>query len=157
MRDTVHQRPRSSIVTTHDWTADQKGSGEIVAVNGMELYVETHGSGHPMILLHGGLGSGEMFGPVLPALSEHHQVVVVDLQGHGRTADVDRPLDVTLMADDVVALVDHLGLDRPDLVGYSLGGGVALQAAVKAPETFRRLVITSAHIRTDAIYAEMRA
>ena len=118
-------------MTTQHWTADQKGTGELVAVNGIELYVETHGSGHPMILLHGGLGSGEMFGPVLPALSEHHQVLAVDLQGHGRTADIDRPLDMRLMADDVVALVDHLGLDQPDVVGYSLGGGVAMHAAAR--------------------------
>ncbi|MGY0003676.1 alpha/beta fold hydrolase, partial [Micromonospora sp. I033] len=96
----------------------------------MNLYYETHGTGHPLILLHGGLGSGEMFGPVLPALAARHQVIAVDLQGHGRTADVDRPLDLRTMADDIAALVDHLGLDRPDLVGYSLGGGVALRAAV---------------------------
>jgi pimeloyl-ACP methyl ester carboxylesterase len=144
-------------VTPNDWTADQHGSGEIVAVNGIELYVETHGEGRPMVLLHGGLGSGEMFGPVLPALCDHHRVVAVDLQGHGRTADVDRPLDIRLMADDIVALVAHLGLAQPDVVGYSLGGGVALHAAVRAPDRFRRLVMTSANIRTDAVYPEMRA
>ena len=67
-------------------------------VKGISLYFETHGAGRPLILLHGGLGSGEMFGPVLPVLSERHQVIAVDLQGHGRTADIDRPLDVRLMA-----------------------------------------------------------
>ncbi|UWZ40340.1 alpha/beta fold hydrolase [Dactylosporangium roseum] len=110
-----------------------------------------------MILLHGGLGSGEMFGPILPALAERHQVITVDLQGHGRTADVDRPLDIFLMADDIAALIDHLGLDQPDLVGYSLGGGVALRAAVRYPDKVGRLVAASANIRSDAIYAEMRA
>jgi pimeloyl-ACP methyl ester carboxylesterase len=98
-----------------------------------------------------------MFGPVLPQLSERHQVVAVDLQGHGRTADVDRPLDVRLMADDVAALIDHLGLKKPDLVGYSLGGGVALHTAAKYPAKIRRLVAVSANIRPDAIYPEMRA
>src|SRR6476659_268709 len=108
---------RSLTVTTIEWTSDARGAGQYVDVNGVNLYVETHGSGRPLVLLHGGLGSGEMFGPILPALSEHHQVVTVDLQGHGRTADIDRPLDVRLMADDVAALVDHLGLEQPDVMG----------------------------------------
>ena len=114
-----------------DWSSEAMGDGQYAEVNGLNLYYETHGTGRPMVLLHGGLGSGEMFGPVLPALAADHQVVVVDLQGHGRTADIDRPLDVRLMADDVAALIDHLGLDRPDVVGYSLGGGVALHTAAK--------------------------
>src|SRR5205807_7510114 len=102
-----------------DWTTDVKGSGQYAEVNGIKLYFETHGAGPPLILLHGGLGSGEMFGPVLPTLGERHQVIAVDLQGHGRTADIDRPIDMRLMADDIAALIDHLGLDKPDLVGYS--------------------------------------
>jgi len=110
-----------------------------------------------MILLHGGLGSGEMFGPILPALSERHQVITVDLQGHGRTADIDRPIDIRLMAGDVAALIGHLGLDKPDVVGYSLGGGVALQTAVKHPAMVRRLVVASANIRRDAIDPEILA
>src|SRR5256884_2452517 len=140
-----------------DWTTDVKGTGQYAEVNGINLYFETHGAGRPMILLHGGLGSGEMFGPVLPLLAERHQVVAVDLQGHGRTADIDRPVDVRLMADDIAALIDHLGLDRPDLVGYSLGGGVALQTAVKYPAKVRRLVAASANIPRDAIYPEILA
>src|SRR3982750_3699327 len=127
------------------WTAEGAGSGQYADVNGINLYFETHGTGRPMILLHGGLGSGEMFGPVLPMLAEHHQVIAVDLQGHGRTADIDRPIDVRLMADDIAALIDHLGLDTPDLVGYSLGGGVALQTAAKYPAKHRRLVVVSAN------------
>jgi pimeloyl-ACP methyl ester carboxylesterase len=98
-----------------------------------------------------------MFGPVLSTLAEHHQVIAPDLQGHGRTADIDRPIDVHLMADDIAELIDHLGLDRPDVVGYSLGGGVAFFTAVKHPELVRRLVMASANIRRDAIYPEMLA
>src|SRR4030088_1621216 len=142
---------------TNNWTTQAKGPGQYAEVNGINLYYETHGSGRPLILLHGGLGSGEMFGPVLPLLAEHHQVVTVDLQGHGRTADIDRPIDIRLMADDIAALIDHLGLDRRDLVGYSLGGGVALHTAVKYPAKVGRLVAASANIRPDAIYPEMRA
>jgi pimeloyl-ACP methyl ester carboxylesterase len=144
-------------VTAIDWTTDAKGVGEYAEVNGINLYYETHGSGRPMILLHGGLGSGEMFGPVLPALAGHHQVIAVDLQGHGRTADIDRPLDIPLMADDIAALIDHLGLDRPDVVGFSLGGGVALHTAARHPAKVGRLVVASVNIRPDAIYPELRA
>jgi pimeloyl-ACP methyl ester carboxylesterase len=142
---------------TTDRTTQAKGTGQYAEVNGINLYYETHGSGHPLILLHGGLGSSEMFGPVLPLLAERHQVVAVDLQGHGRTADIDRPIDVRLMADDIAALSDHLGLDRPDLVGYSLGGGVALHTAAKYPNKVRRLVVVSANVRRDAIPPEMLA
>jgi pimeloyl-ACP methyl ester carboxylesterase len=154
MRSTDHDA-RSTTVTT-DWTTEASGTGEYADVNGINLYYETRGTGRPMILLHGGLGSGEMFGPILPALTERHQIIAVDLQGHGRTADIDRPIDVRLMADDIAALIDHLGLDRPDLVGYSLGGGVAFFTAVKYPEKVGKLVMASTHIRPDAIYAEMR-
>ena len=140
-----------------DWTTEVKGTGQYAEVNGIKLYYETHGAGRPLILLHGGLMSGETFGPVLPLLAERHQVVTVDLQGHGRTADIDRPIDVRLMAGDIAALIDHLKLDKPDLVGYSLGGGVALQTAAQYPAKIRRLVAASANIRPDASYPEMRA
>ena len=126
-------------------------------VNGINLYYETHGAGRPMVLLHGGLGSGDMFAPVMPQLADHHQVIAVDLQGHGRTADIDRPIDIRMMAGDITALIDHLALDKPDLVGYSLGGGVALQVAFRNPEKIRRLVAVSANIRRDAIPPEMLA
>jgi pimeloyl-ACP methyl ester carboxylesterase len=144
-------------MTTTDWTTEQKGAGSYAEVNGINLYFETRGTGRPMILLHGGLGSGEMFGPTLPVLAEQHQVIAVDLQGHGRTADIDRPIDIRLMADDIAALIDHLRLDKPDVVGYSLGGGVALFTAVKYPDKVRRLVAASAHAWRDAIPPEMLA
>ncbi len=142
---------------TTDWATEAKRTGQYAEVNGMNLYLETHGAGPPMILLHGGLGSGEMFGPILPLLAERHQVIAVDLQGHGRTADIERPIDVRLMADDIAALIDHLGLHRPALVGYSLGGGVALHTAAKYPAKVSRLVVASANIRPGAIHPEVRA
>src|SRR5258708_23964849 len=140
-----------------DRTTHAKGTGHYAEVNGINLYYETHGSGRPLVLLHGGLGSGEMFEPLLPLLTQHHQVITVDLQGHGRTADIDRPLDAVLMAGDIAALIDHLQLGKPDVVGYSLGGGVAFHTAAKYPAKVRRLVMVSANIRPDAIYGEMRA
>jgi pimeloyl-ACP methyl ester carboxylesterase len=144
-------------VTATDWASGAPGAGQYAEVNGLNLYYETHGAGRPLILLHGGLGSGEMFGPILPALSEGHQVIAVDLQGHGRTADIDRPIDIRLMADDIAALITHLELDKPDVVGYSLGGGVALLTAIKYPDKVRRLVSASANIRRNAIYPDMLA
>jgi pimeloyl-ACP methyl ester carboxylesterase len=144
-------------VTASQWTTEAQGSGDYAEVNGINLYFETHGSGKPLVLLHGGLGSGEMFGPVLPALCEHHQVIAVDLQGHGRTADIDRPLDIRVMADDIAALIHHLGLTKPDLVGYSVGGGVALHTAAKHPDKVGRLVVVSAYVWSDALDPEIRA
>jgi pimeloyl-ACP methyl ester carboxylesterase len=126
-------------------------------VNGINLYYETHGTGRPLILLHGGLMSGESFGPILPTLTDHHQVILVDLQGHGRTADIDRPITAALMAGDIAALIDHLGLEQPDVVGYSLGGGVAYEVAFQFPQKVRRVVALSANIRRSAIYPEMLA
>jgi pimeloyl-ACP methyl ester carboxylesterase len=143
--------------TTTDRTTQAKGTGEYADVNGIKVYYEKHGTGRPLILLHGGLMSGETFGPVLSDLARNHQVIVPDLQGHGRTADIDRPIDIKLMADDIAALIDHLGLDKPDLVGYSLGGGVAFFTAVKYPDKIGKLVIVSANIRRDAIPPEMLA
>jgi pimeloyl-ACP methyl ester carboxylesterase len=142
---------------SNEWTAEVTGNGQTVQLNGVDLYFETHGSGRPLVLLHGGLGSGEMFGPVLAVLAERYQVILPDLQGHGRTADVDRPLDVRLMADDIAALIDHLGLESPDVVGFSLGGGVALQVAVRHPGKIRRAVVASAGVRRDATYPEILA
>jgi pimeloyl-ACP methyl ester carboxylesterase len=145
------------MTTPTDWTTEARGTGHYAEVNGISLYYESRGSGRPLILLHGGLGSGEMFGPILPTLAENHQVIAVDLQGHGRTADIDRPIDLRLLADAIAALIDHLGLETPDLVGYSLGGGVAFFTAVKYPEKVGKLVMAAAHIRRDAIPAEMLA
>jgi pimeloyl-ACP methyl ester carboxylesterase len=139
------------------WTSETKGTGAYADVNGLHLYYETHGSGRPMILLHGGLGTGEMFGPILPTLAENHQVIAPDLQGHGRTADIDRPIDIRLMADDIAALIDHLGLEKPDVVGYSLGGGVAFMTASKYPEKIRKLVTACVYLRPDVVDPALRA
>ena len=145
-------------MTTIGWTSEAQGTGDYADVNGLHLYYETHGTGRPLILIHGGLGSGEMFGPTIPALvAAGYQVIAPDLQGHGRTADIDRPIDVRLMADDIAALIRHLGLEQVDVVGYSLGGGVALFLASKHPELVRKVVIVSANARRDAMPSEMLA
>ncbi|MFE0699302.1 alpha/beta fold hydrolase [Streptomyces sp. NPDC058872] len=126
-------------------------------VNGLSLYVEEHGSGEPLVLLHGGLGSAETFAPLVPRLAEAHRVILVDLQGHGRTADIDRPLRPELMADDIAALLKHLGVERADLLGYSTGADVALQVAVRHPRAVRRLVVVSTPCKRDGWHSEVIA
>lgn len=124
-------------------------------VNGLSLYYEEHGSGEPLVMLHGGIGASETLAPLLPALDR--PVILVDLQGHGRTADVDRPLRPSSMADDIAALAAHLGLDSIDLFGYSLGGAVALRTAIQHPGLVRRLVLVSIAMRRDGNHPEVIA
>jgi pimeloyl-ACP methyl ester carboxylesterase len=124
-------------------------------VNGVSLYYEEHGAGEPLVLLHGGIGAGERFEAIMPALSAGRRVIAVDLQAHGGTADVDRPLHPELMADDVAALIEHLGLPRADVMGYSLGGLVALRTAIQHPQRVRRLVLVSIGFRRDGSHPEV--
>jgi pimeloyl-ACP methyl ester carboxylesterase len=124
-------------------------------VNGLKIYYEIHGEGEPLILLHGGLGSTEMFSDILPALSPHRQVVAIDLQGHGRTADVERPLTSEAMADDVAGVMKYLKIDRANIMGYSLGGGVAVRVAIQHPNVVNKLVLVSTAFRSDNWYPEI--
>jgi len=126
-------------------------------VNGVSIYYEEHGSGEPLILLHGGLGSGDMYAPILPLLAEGRRVITVDLQAHGHTADVDRPLRYETLGDDVAGLIEHLGLAQVDLMGYSFGAATALRAAIQYPHLVRRLVIASIPYRRDGWYPESLA
>lgn len=131
--------------------------GAYAAVNGLQMYYEVHGTGTPLVLLHGGILTLDLsFGPILPALAEHHQVIGVELQGHGHTADVDRPLQLDLLAADVVALLDHLGIERADVFGFSLGGLVATEVAVQHPDRVGRLVLAAAHFRPDGYHPEIQ-
>jgi pimeloyl-ACP methyl ester carboxylesterase len=131
-----------------------KKSGYVRA-NGVDYYYEIHGEGAPLLLLHGGVGSIDMFGPVLPMLAEHRQVIGVDLHGHGRTALGDRPVSLIDMGDDMAAILKQLGYGEVDVLGYSMGGGVAFRLAVQHPEAVRRLVIASAGFAQDGFYPEM--
>jgi pimeloyl-ACP methyl ester carboxylesterase len=126
-------------------------------VDGLKMYYEIHGAGQPLILIHGGLGSTGMFDPILPALSKGREVIAVDLQGHGRTADVDRPMSYEAMADDVAGLIRYLKIEKADVMGYSVGGEVALRVAIQHPDIVRRLVIVSAAFRRDGWYPEIIA
>jgi len=126
-----------------------------VEVNGVNYYYEVRGSGPPLLLLHGGLGSIDMFAPVMPALAAKHTVIGVDLQGHGRTALGDRPFTLQAQGDDMAAILTRLGYGKADVMGYSLGGGVAFQFAVQHPERVDKLVLVSAGYAQDGFYADM--
>ena len=126
-------------------------------VNGISLYYEEHGSGQPLVLLHGGLAAGSSFAPVLPELAQGRRVILVDLQAHGHTADVDRPLRWETLADDIAGLIGHLGLEQADVMGYSFGASTALRTAIQHPGLVRRLVVVSVPFRRDGWYPESRA
>ncbi len=131
--------------------------GQYAPVNGLELYYEVRGSGKPLILLHGGFGTIDMFGSVLPMLAETRQVIAVELQAHGHTADIKRPLSFEHMADDIAGLIRQLGLAQVDLIGYSLGGGVALQTAIRHPKVVDKMVLVSTPYESGGWYPEVRA
>jgi pimeloyl-ACP methyl ester carboxylesterase len=126
-------------------------------VDGMKMYYEIHGTGQPLILLHGGLAATGMFDQIMPALSKDRQVIAVDLQAHGRTADIDRPMSYEAMADDVAALIRYLRIEKADVMGFSLGGGVALRVAIQHPELVRKLVVVSAPFNRNGWYPEILA
>jgi pimeloyl-ACP methyl ester carboxylesterase len=125
--------------------------------NGLKLHYEIHGAGEPLILLHGGLGSTGMFGEIMPSLSKNRKVIAADLQAHGRTPDIGRPLSYEAMADDIAALITYLGIGKADVMGYSLGAGVALRTAIQHPDVVKKLVIVSTTFKRDGWYPEVLA
>src|SRR5918992_3043234 len=121
-------------------------TGRYAPVNGLQLYYEEHGSGdHPLVLLHGGLHTIDLsFRPLIPLLAPSHRLIAVDMQGHGRTADIDREPTYDNLADDVAALLDHLGIERADVFGFSLGGLVGIELGLRHPDRVDRLVLAPA-------------
>jgi pimeloyl-ACP methyl ester carboxylesterase len=117
----------------------------------VQMYYEIHGSGPPLVLLHGAYMNADNWGPLLPGLAETHQVIAFEARGHGRTADADGPITYELMADDHAAAMRHLNLGEADVVGYSMGAGTALQLAIRHPDLVRRLVVASGSFRYDGM------
>jgi pimeloyl-ACP methyl ester carboxylesterase len=123
-------------------------------IGALNMYYEIHGSGRPLVVLHGAYMTIDMVGPILPGLAETRRVIAPEQQGHGRTADVDRPLTYEQMADDTAALIRHMNIDETDVLGYSMGGGIALQLAIRHSAIVRKLVVASASFSSDAMHAE---
>lgn len=135
--------------------AETAASRGYAPVNGLKMYYEVHGAGEPLVLIHGGVVGISMFGNNVTALAKTRRVVAVELQGHAHTADIDRPFSFEAMADDVAALIKYLNLVRVDVMGYSVGGGVALQTVIRHPQVVRRLVVVSAPCARDGMYPEV--
>ncbi len=125
------------------------------SINDLKMYYEIHGDGPPLVLLHGGIAASEAFGENTALLAGAHRVIVPHMQGHGFTKDIDRPLRYEHMADDVAALIDQLSLDTVDVMGYSMGAGIALQLAIRHPGKVGRLVIVSTTMARDGWYPEV--
>jgi pimeloyl-ACP methyl ester carboxylesterase len=133
------------------------GSNEyFVDVNGQHLFYSVHGHGKPLILLHGGIDP-DSFGSNLTELAKRRQVIAVHLQAHGRSPDTDRPLRSEIMGDDIAALIGDLSLGKADVMGYSLGASVALQAAIRHPDVIDQLVLVSGAMKQDGFYPEVVA
>jgi pimeloyl-ACP methyl ester carboxylesterase len=127
-------------------------------VNGLNMYYEIRGEGQPLLLLHGAFsGIGTSFGKLLPGLVEGRQVIGVELQAHSRTADIDRPLDLELLAEDTAAFLQYLNIEQADVFGYSNGAAVALRLAVRHPNLVRKQVLASIGFKRDGIYPELWA
>lgn len=112
-------------------------------VEGGEVYYNVIGSGEPLVMLHGGLGTIELFGPAREALAKDHMVIGIDLDAHGRTLPLDRPASYEAMGEDVIAVLDTLGIEQADLLGFSMGGGVALRTVIQHPARVDRVVLVS--------------
>ena len=123
--------------------ASSQETGKRVVVNGMQLYYEVAGQGEPLIVLHGAYMDIPAMGEIVPLLAETHRVYALELQGHGRTPDIDRPITYQNLADDVAVFMDSVGLEKADVFGYSMGAAAGLQLAIRHPEKVNRLVAAS--------------
>ena len=150
----VSETERTAAVEDTTSVPDQARTG-YSEVNGLRLYYEIHGDGRPLVLLHGAYMSIESMKPILDRLAEDRQVIAMESQGHGRTADIDRPITYEQMADDVAAAMVDLGIQQADVFGYSMGASTALQLAIRHPASVRRLVVASGSYRTEGMYPEL--
>ena len=137
-------------------STDVRTTDGYAPVNGVQMYWRSLGEGGtPLVVVHGGFGTVDTWGGLLEALAERRRVIAVELQGHGRTADVDRPFRRESFGDDLAALIEHLGLGQADLFGYSLGAGASLRAAIQHPDRIRKLVLVSTAYKSDGWFPEV--
>jgi hypothetical protein len=155
----------SCLVAAQAFSQNKPAQSGYAPVNGLKMYYEVYlpagkadGEGKPLILIHGAFNTIPMaFGMLIPELSKSRQVIAVEMQGHGRTSDIDRPFSFEAMADDVAALLKYLKKDSADIFGYSMGGGIAWQLAIRHPEAVRKLVVASAVYKYEGWTPETRA
>jgi pimeloyl-ACP methyl ester carboxylesterase len=152
---TSHAQGRNDRMHGGAATKPEPLEGGHIEANGINYYYEIHGHGEPLLLLHGGLGSIDMFAPVLPALAANRQVIGVDLHGHGRTALGDRAIDLIEIGNDLGVVLKALGYEQVDVLGYSFGAGAAFRLAVQHPALVRRLALVSAGYAQDGYHPEM--
>jgi pimeloyl-ACP methyl ester carboxylesterase len=157
MVGTVANITCGSIVNRKGDEMNNVPKGDYAEVNGLNMYYEIHGTGEPLLLLHGGFMAIEALGPLLPALAKNRQVIAVELKGHGRTADLDRPLSYEQIAEDVASLLEQLGVEQTDIFGFSLGGMTALRLAVRYPALVRKLVVASVVYSNEGYYPSIVA
>ncbi len=153
-------RGEKELLTTTDPAAASTAPKVVTGyadVNGLHMYYETHGEGEPVVLLHGAYMSADQMRSVTDILAQKRQVIVPEAQGHARTADIDRPITYEAMADDVAALMDHLGVPAADVVGYSMGATTALNLAMRHPEKVKRMVAAAGTYQTAGMYPEVAA
>jgi pimeloyl-ACP methyl ester carboxylesterase len=133
--------------------AQALGAGSYASVNGLEMYYEIHGTGQPLVLLHGAFSAiGTSFGELLQSLAKTRQVIAFEMQAHGRTADIDRPLSIEQMADDTAAALRQLGIAQADIFGYSMGASAALHLAIRHPDVVRKLVLASVTYNLSGVH-----
>ena len=135
---TVFQQPSEAVAAT-------------VALNGIQVYYEIHGDGEPLILLHGGLGNSDYWEKQVPVFSEQYQVILMDSRGHGRSTFDETPIGYSLMASDVLALMDHLGIEKASLVGWSDGGIIGLELAINHPNRMEKIIAYGANFQPDGV------
>jgi len=151
----VHAEEGKRSESTPAVSAGKPAKNGHIAVNGVNYYYAIYGKGEPLLLLHGGMFHTEMFGPNLTKLAQSRQVIGIDLQGHGHTPLGDREISLVDMGNDMGGVLKKLGYANVDVLGYSMGGGVAFQLAVQHPEMVRRLVLVSTPYGQDGFYPEM--
>src|SRR6202011_3305006 len=138
-----------------DASAQQEPMTGYAPINGINMYYEVHGSGEPVVLLHGAFMTiTNNWDGWIGELSKTRKVIAVEMQGHGRTADIERDISSENLADDVAALLDHLKIPKADLIGYSMGGGIAMRCAIRHPDKVRKVVVISSTFRRDGAIKE---
>lgn len=146
-----------ALLLTCPATGEAQAAGRRIQVNGMQMYYEVSGRGDPLIVLHGAYMNIQSMGAIIPRLAKTHRVYALELQGHGRTTDIDRPITYPNLADDVAAFMDAVGLEKADVFGYSMGAAVGLQLAIRHPAKVNKLVAASVSYDAEGWQPEFKA